>query len=328
MKDAHDRIIGNGDRVNGTLRRLALTAQNKPRDAFNRWRNFVNLSKNKDILSALNARKLQESLYKIPQRTLRDAYQRIIGDGNKVQGAIRRILLAANRRPHDAFAKWRNYINDIKNKTLLDAIKARGLREALSKIPQRRLKDAYDRVVGGGDKVAGAMRRFVLSANRIPRDALYRWQRYVDACKNGDLLNAVKARRLREALHNIPFRTLNDAFKAVTANNRDKVALALKEVISNIIKRKANAWSKWKKYVSDINRGLILNQEHASRLRILLEGIPRRTVKSAFERVIGSGDRMTGIIRRLAIEIQRKPRDAFAKWRKYLDDIKSRKMLD
>jgi hypothetical protein len=45
----------------------------------------------------------------------------------------------------------------------LDTIKVKQLNECLSKIPQRTLKDANDRILGGGDKLKGAIRRMLIA---------------------------------------------------------------------------------------------------------------------------------------------------------------------
>jgi len=51
---------------------------------------------------------------------LKDGYDRIIGDGNKLAGVIKRILGIYARKPRDAFNKWKDWLNNIKNKGLLD----------------------------------------------------------------------------------------------------------------------------------------------------------------------------------------------------------------
>jgi hypothetical protein len=38
-------------------------------------------------------------------------------------------------------------------------------------------------------------------------------------------------------------------------------------------------------------------------------------MKDSFERIVGDGSKLAGVMRRLTIEAQRKPRDAFQKWR-------------
>jgi hypothetical protein len=93
-------------------------------------------------------------------------------------------------------------------------------------------------VLGDGNKVAGAMRRFILSAQKIPGDCINKWRQYVQMCKNGDIMNAMKARRLREIMNSIPRKTLKDTFSSVTADSKDKVIGAIKKFVSNIERRK------------------------------------------------------------------------------------------
>jgi hypothetical protein len=78
---------------------------------------------------------LNEHLHKIPQRTLRNGFNKVIGEGDNVKGAIRRMLIAYQKKPRDAFNLWKQWLNDVKQKKLLDTIKVKQLRECLSKIP-------------------------------------------------------------------------------------------------------------------------------------------------------------------------------------------------
>jgi hypothetical protein len=54
-------------------------------------------------------------------------------------------------------------LNDVKQNKLLDTIKAKKLNECLSKIPQRTLKNANDKIIGEGDNVKGAIRRMLIA---------------------------------------------------------------------------------------------------------------------------------------------------------------------
>jgi hypothetical protein len=51
--------------------------------------------------------KLVALLKQIPSRNLKDAYDRIIGGGDKLKGAIRRLILAYQKKPKDAFDLWK-----------------------------------------------------------------------------------------------------------------------------------------------------------------------------------------------------------------------------
>jgi len=43
-------------------------------------------------LNAIKARELKDKLESIPSRTLKDGFDRIVGDGNKMKGVIKRML--------------------------------------------------------------------------------------------------------------------------------------------------------------------------------------------------------------------------------------------
>jgi hypothetical protein len=92
-------------------------------------------------------------LSKIPQRTLKNANDRIIGEGDNVKGAIRRMLIAYQKKPKDAFDQWKKYLEMVRNKQLLDTIKVKQLNEHLHKIPKRTLRNGFNKVIGEGDNV-------------------------------------------------------------------------------------------------------------------------------------------------------------------------------
>jgi hypothetical protein len=41
---------------------------------------------------------------------IKDAYERIVGDGSKVTGVIKRLLHAAHRKPREALKRWRDWV--------------------------------------------------------------------------------------------------------------------------------------------------------------------------------------------------------------------------
>ena len=50
---------------------------------------------------------------------MRDATQRILGDGSKVKGAIKKIYSAMQKMPKVAFEKWGKYLVGLRTKTSL-----------------------------------------------------------------------------------------------------------------------------------------------------------------------------------------------------------------
>eukprot|EP00360_Condylostoma_magnum_P001327 CAMPEP_0168316314 /NCGR_PEP_ID=MMETSP0210-20121227/15183_1 /TAXON_ID=40633 /ORGANISM="Condylostoma magnum, Strain COL2" /LENGTH=67 /DNA_ID=CAMNT_0008296479 /DNA_START=1 /DNA_END=200 /DNA_ORIENTATION=- len=65
------------------------------------------------------------------------------------------------RKPKESFDRWRNYVTGVNTKGILDQARAQRLNNCLNRIPNRTLKDGFNRVVGDGDKVSGAIRRLL-----------------------------------------------------------------------------------------------------------------------------------------------------------------------
>jgi hypothetical protein len=113
------------------------------------------------LLNAIKARQLKECLERIPVRTLKDGFERIVGDGDKLKGVIKRMLKQYERRKYDAFRKWKQWLVDSRSLGLLNAIKARELNYKLESIPSRTLKDGFERIVGDGNKLKGVIKRML-----------------------------------------------------------------------------------------------------------------------------------------------------------------------
>ena len=112
MKEAHERIRGlifASAQVKSVIKRMDGLLKRKPKEAFDRWRRYVQAVNNKEVLDNVKSQKLLNTLNKVTRRTLRDATQRIVGEGNKVKGAIRKIYSTMQRMPKTAIEKWRGY---------------------------------------------------------------------------------------------------------------------------------------------------------------------------------------------------------------------------
>lgn len=154
--------MGDGNKLKGILRRLQIQAQRRPKDAFDKWRQHVDNQKNRGLLLLVTANKLRNSLEKIPKPTLKNAFDRIIGGGDRLLGMLRRLAIQAQRRPKEAFDKWKQHTDNQKNRGLLLLVAANKLRNSLENIPRRTLRDAESRILGGGNKIAGVIRRLAI----------------------------------------------------------------------------------------------------------------------------------------------------------------------
>lgn len=132
---------------------------------------------------------MRNCLTSIPRRALRDAYDRITNDGDNVRAAIRRIIMGIQNMPRDAFLRWKDYMMECRNGKLLNMIKANRLKDAMKNIPNRTLKDGFDRVTGDSNKIAGALRRIMLLYLRKPKESFDRWRNYLLGVNRKEILD-------------------------------------------------------------------------------------------------------------------------------------------
>ena len=149
--------------------------------------------------------------YKVPVRTLRDATQRILGDGSKVKGAIKKIYSAMQKMPKVALEKWRKYMIGLKNKDFFDNLRSAKLLNCLSRIPIRRTRDAAQRILGGGNAIKGKLQTLINGLNNIPKNALKKWRQVVQDIKDKKLFDNTRSAKLQNHLEKIPRRTMKEA---------------------------------------------------------------------------------------------------------------------
>jgi hypothetical protein len=158
----------------------------------------------------VKTQKLRNALNRVPNRTMKDAFNRVIGDGSKVKGIMKRVCLNMFRRPKSAIQKWIKYSDAIDNKKLLDNTRSERLRNAMKGLPRRKLKDAFQRIHGEGNKVKGAIKTLIAGLLKKPQNALRKLRDNVNLCKNKQILDALKTQKLKFALAGTLKRGLKD----------------------------------------------------------------------------------------------------------------------
>jgi hypothetical protein len=392
VKDSHERIVGEGSKVNGALRRIVLAGQKKPKLAFEQWKKFVATVKNRTVLDLVRSHKLLNSLSRIANRTLRDSNIRIVGEGDKVRGALRRIFIQLNKNTRIAFVNWTTFVKAVNDKLIFNNSRAQKLLQALLRVPRRTIKLSSDRIMGEGNQALGALRRLAISGSKLPKTALNKWKEFVSACKHGHLMDNIRSQRLKYFLSAVPRRTFKEIFERVyranekakdkltvltrihskkplraTANWKasvevDKVVKPLKgnrlmnvlgrlplrnfRKVLDVINHEDNASSKirrlfiiysqntrkvfgiWQQFVQKCKRGDVFDVMRAQKLNNFMSRIPSRLLRNSILRVLGDGSRALGALRLLATTALNRPRQAWKSWRDYVDRCKRGELFD
>ena len=330
LKDASERIIGktfNSPKVKEGLKTMEQVLKRRPKEAFDKWNKFLKNIKDMMLLDNVRTQKLKIALTNVPRRTLRDAYQRIIGEGDKVKGALKNIVNAFAKLTKRSIEKWKQYIHLCKSKTILDNLRSEKLKSTLSKIHLRTLKDCQERIVGEGSKVKGALRRILLAGQKKPKCAFENWKKFVASCKNNSILDLVKSQKLLNAMTKIALRTLRDANIRIIGDG-DTVKGAIRRIIIQLNKNTRTAYNKWRDFLAQVHEKRVFDNNRAQKLLQALEKVPRRTIKSITERILGEGNQALGALRRFAIVSQKLPKAAVELWKKYVDNCKKGMIMD
>lgn len=326
IKDAKERVLGDGDKVKGALKTILHTIKNKPRQAYNLWKVFKEACDKKQIMDNVRSQKLLNHLARIPVRSMRDAAQRVLGEGEKVKGALKSIISNLKRKTHDAYNKWKKFIDDIKLKKQIDNTRAQKLKNSLDRIPKRSLKDASERILGDGSKVKGALTSLIHNFRNKLKVSLKLWAGFCKDVKAKNLLDSVKSQKLKNSLSRIPNRTLRDGFQRIVGEG-DKLKGALKSLIHNIKKRPKDALEKWRKFVEACNKKSMFDNLRSQKLKHNLTRVPVRTSKDSYNRIIGGGSKAVGALKVIFMALDKVSKQSFFVWRDYVKATKTKEIM-
>ena len=215
LKAAHQKIIGHGNRVKGSLTCLIEKLRNRPKIALNQWKNFSLNVKSKTHFSGFVSAHLKSVFVRILSRRLLDTKNRIFGGGDKVKGVLKSITTVLKKKSKVTFTKWTKYIQRVKTKEILDNKNSAQLRWSLNQLLQRNLKDASARILGNGNKIKGIVKNVVLHIKKRPRNALKKWLKFADDCDKKVLLSGIVSQKLKNSLDRVTRRTLKDATQRI-----------------------------------------------------------------------------------------------------------------
>ena len=327
LRDGFQRIIGNGDKVKAAINSLQGKIKKRQHQAYNKWLKFLDDIKTKKIYDNFRSEKLKNSLLGLPRRTIKDTFERIQGDGNKVKGALKSILNAYKRKPKEAYTLWKNFVENCKHKGLFDNLRSQKLKQCLDRIPRRIMRDSLQRILGDGSKVKGAIKNILSSVMRRPRDAINKWKQYMADLKSKKIFDMVTAHKLKNLFEKVLRRPTKDTVDRLIGEG-DKVKGALKSIINSFKKLTANAFWKWKKAVDNIKSKNILDNVRSQKLKNALTKIPTRTLRDGFERIIGDGSKVKGAMHSILNKLKQKPRMAYNAWKDFLNSCKTKSIMD
>ena len=236
MREASKQIITAQDKIKHMFKLFAVEIKDNTKSAWSKWRAYVSEVKRGALLDAIKSQKLRKCIESVSRRIIKDALERVIGDGNKVKGALRRLEISCYKIRDSAFLIWKTSMINKRTRESLEKLRAQQLRSTLNKLPQRHVKDAVDRILGDGGKVAGCLRRLVIFVKNQQRESFDKWKQKA-FIKKAEILT--KGNKIHRALEALSRRSLKTAFSNILG---DKTALrAVCRLTRNLMNKQISA---------------------------------------------------------------------------------------
>ena len=185
LRDTNNSMNMYGNKVGTALAKMENKLKNRKRQAYRLWDRYIQDIKTGKLLDGIRAQKLNQTLSKIPLRTTRDATQRIMGQGDKITGALKTLENRIKNIPRQALRSWKDHNDKVKRGKMLDNLRAQQLKNALGRLTLRTLRGSHNSVVLFESNVGKVLDRMDNFVKRRKKEAFSRWEKFVDKCKTG-----------------------------------------------------------------------------------------------------------------------------------------------
>jgi uncharacterized protein YjbJ (UPF0337 family) len=304
------------------LRWVQKVLQQKPRNAFKKWKDVIEDQKRKNLLKSIKSHRIVQLLGKASRKKLRDYIQRILGEGDKVKGAIKTVVSAMKTKTKEAFNSWEKYSNHLSKQTMFKHLQLQKFGKISYRLTLRTMRDTVKRLLEEEDKVKLAINTVVVNLQVRPRQVIKKWKQKIHLWREKILIKDVQSEKLHRTLQEILKRTLRKSFYRISSvqNNSVIAGVNLKYLNKILVKRPKSAFDFWKDFLNTLKQKQLRDLFIQEKLRNSLGKVPRRGFKASFQRIIGEGSRVRGALKAIYMKISRWPQTAFSQWKKLLDD--------
>ncbi|OMJ87657.1 hypothetical protein SteCoe_10583 [Stentor coeruleus] len=300
-----------------------------PKEFFDQWKKYVAFMKENSIMKDYNIQFMKINFEKIIRRTLKDVIRRIQIRGMSIKEGLKLIGNFMQKGAGNTFARWKDFVKIAQGKDIIYQLKKKLANASLLNLCKKIIRDAYHRILGGGDKVKGTMQGLVNGLNNIPKVALRRWNKAVIEIKHYEVVMTLKGNQVKNFMNKVSIRTLNEAVESIK-NDKFKfnLALCITKMGKILLRKYKPAFDKWKNGSYEITNANLLEQLRESKITFSLRRIYFRVTWDAVQRMLGEGNRIKGAFRIYISAILRRPKMAFDRWKYFLVLVKQLKLLD
>jgi hypothetical protein len=195
------------------------------------WKVYVEQCKKSILFDQVRTEKLRNHLKMIDRRVLKMSIERILGDGSRVKGSLRRLFMNMEKTRVISFQEWKTETFKSRHQVTVTKLRAKKFTEILTSMTNKKFRVITDKVTGKA-KVGQTAMRCVYTWLKIKYIHAFRdWkEKTMKVCRNEEKI----ARKVYVLSFNMTNRTLKQAFKALMGDS--KIKGTLQRIYDNYMK--------------------------------------------------------------------------------------------
>jgi hypothetical protein len=155
----HKRItVGNPD-VKTAMNLVIAKHKEGKKHLWEKWKKFVDDCKKQLLFDQVRTERLRKKLIGLPFRIMKNALERMLGDGSSVKGALRRLIMNVEKTKMVKFNIWKTEVARNRQTFMMKKLKAMKFVECISRVSSKTIRFTSDRLVGKRPTTSKAMRK-------------------------------------------------------------------------------------------------------------------------------------------------------------------------
>jgi len=340
-------------KLKNAIRALILGFGTRPRLSLKRWSDSAAAASREQLRDGIKAgalttqgQKLQSSLLKVPVRTLKDSYERVVAKDTRLKSALRALLLGLTAGERRLFDRWKAALVKQEAETQEGKVKAQKLQQVLGKTmrkplrsglpgkashtadPRGRqlqtalkqgarplLRDSFDKLTDQKRLLAARLGGLLLVLKRAPRLAWDAWKSGLAAAAQEKLATQIKAQQLSTGLGLVARKPLAAAFHRIVSPN-DVLQKTLTGLVLALKGKPRAVLRNWKGNGETKVLGKAVALQKAAKLQVLLLAASKRPQRSAHSALLSTNSKLKTAMRAVILGLSTKPKYCLARWLK------------
>ena len=329
IRESLMRLLGGGNKFKGIFFIYISAIVRRPKNAFDRWKDFITKANQKKLMNELRRMKLVNFIKKVSGRVFRSTVSKIYSRIQKINKVINVIFARMKNLQLKGLILWKHYLNQVKQKILVDNYRSEKLKATLKNIIRKTWRRTINLLSFQESTISILKHLYIMLENTYlsgSRNGFYKWKEFTKDYTQRKIINKLKGRSIGKMLNSIILKR-QQQFTSLLGSN-EKLMLTIKglSVLINTKQRK-QALHELKHYLDASKRKSMLEELATEKLKYSIESAGKRSLGLGFRRIARKNERVVNVLNCLAEYLKKKPKLIVRKWLKNVELLKMKEKL-